>query len=72
LVIEIDGDGHFTPDAMAADRRRDRFLTSQGLTVLRFSNSEVFTSAFDVGQRVLAVANDIRERRGLTQVPPQA
>jgi very-short-patch-repair endonuclease len=68
LVIEIDGDGHFTPDAMAADRRRDRFLASRGLTVLRFSNSEVFTSAFDVGQRVLAVANELLERRGLPAI----
>ncbi|MBX9990379.1 endonuclease domain-containing protein [Phreatobacter oligotrophus] len=68
LVIEIDGDGHFTPDAMAADRRRDRFLASRGLTVLRFSNSEAFTSTFDVGQRVLAVANELLERRGASDL----
>lgn len=71
LVIEVDGDGHFTDEAVAADRRRDGFLASQGLTVLRFSNSEVFTSAYDVGERVRAVANELLERRGLRPIPPR-
>ncbi|MBY0364375.1 MAG: DUF559 domain-containing protein [Phreatobacter sp.] len=67
-VIEIDGDGHFTAEAMAADHRRDRFLAARGVTVLRFSNSEVLASPFDVGHRILMVANGLLERRGLPAI----
>lgn len=41
LVIEIDGDSHGRTDAQKKDIERTRFLNSQGLTVFRFSNSEV-------------------------------
>lgn len=65
LVVEIDGDGHYTTEAMAADHRRDRFLAEHGITVLRFSNSEVLVSPVDVGCRILMVANILLQRRGL-------
>ena len=41
LVIEIDGSRHFTDKGKTHDQIRDKFLKSQGLTVMRFSNSEV-------------------------------
>lgn len=41
LVIEIDGDSHGTTVTKKKDIERTRFLNSQGLTVFRFSNSEV-------------------------------
>jgi very-short-patch-repair endonuclease len=41
LVIEIDGESHATPEALAYDAERTHFLQSQGLTVLRFTNHEV-------------------------------
>ncbi len=41
LVIEIDGDSHGQTDTQIKDIVRTGFLQSQGLTVLRFSNSEV-------------------------------
>jgi very-short-patch-repair endonuclease len=41
LMIEIDGDSHGQSDTQKKDIERTRFLQSQGLTVLRFSNSEV-------------------------------
>ncbi|HLD20753.1 MAG TPA: endonuclease domain-containing protein [Patescibacteria group bacterium] len=41
LVIEVDGDTHFEPDAVEYDLRRDEFLRSQGLGVIRFTNLEV-------------------------------
>ena len=41
LVIEIDGSRHFTDKGKTQDQARDKFLKSQGLTVMRFSNSEV-------------------------------
>ncbi|MBI4435634.1 DUF559 domain-containing protein [Candidatus Uhrbacteria bacterium] len=41
LVIEIDGNTHFEPEAVDYDRRRDGFLRSQGLVILRFTNLEI-------------------------------
>jgi very-short-patch-repair endonuclease len=41
LVIEIDGDSHYINEAQENDRERTKVLTSYGLTVLRFTNTEV-------------------------------
>ena len=41
LVVEVDGSQHYYPDAAAMDRERDKYLESQGLKVLRFSNLDV-------------------------------
>ncbi|MEM8638826.1 MAG: endonuclease domain-containing protein [Cyanobacteria bacterium P01_G01_bin.54] len=41
LVIEIDGDSHFTPEAQVYDKERTQKLESYGLNVLRFTNHEV-------------------------------
>lgn len=42
LVIELDGDSHAADGAVEADRGRQAYLESLGLTVLRFWNAEVF------------------------------
>jgi very-short-patch-repair endonuclease len=41
IVVEVDGDSHEFRDARRHDAQRDRFLRSQGFTVLRFDNSDV-------------------------------
>ena len=41
LVIELDGSQHFEDAGKNYDERRDAFLRSLGLTVLRFANSDV-------------------------------
>ncbi len=41
LVIEIDGDTHFTPEAQAYDAERDAYMRSLGLEVLRFTTVEI-------------------------------
>jgi adenine-specific DNA-methyltransferase len=41
IVIEVDGDSHFTDAGQEYDRQRDVYLASLGLTVLRFKNQEV-------------------------------
>ena len=38
LVIELDGAQHYEGEAEAYDKRRDAYLASLGLTVLRYSN----------------------------------
>jgi very-short-patch-repair endonuclease len=41
LVIEVDGDTHFTDEALLHDANRDAYLAARGLTVLRFTNTDV-------------------------------
>jgi len=41
IVVELDGSQHFEQTGQAYDQARDRFLREQGLTVLRYANSEV-------------------------------
>ena len=40
-VVEVDGSQHMGADPAQIDRRRDRYLASLGLRVLRFSSREV-------------------------------
>ena len=41
LVIELDGSQHFDPNGKHTDQIRDNYLNSIGLTILRYSNSEI-------------------------------
>ena len=41
LVIELDGTQHFLEEGQQYDQKRDEFLKSKGLTILRFSNWDV-------------------------------
>ncbi len=42
LVIEIDESRHYSEEGFLADTERDGYLGGLGLTVLRFTNGEVF------------------------------
>ena len=52
LVIELDGSQHYSIPGKQADAVRDGYLREQGLTVLRYSNS-------DVDRDFLGVCGDI-------------
>ena len=54
LVIEIDGSQHFEEEGQKMDESRDAFLKSQGLTILRYANS-------DINQNFQGVCQDIWE-----------
>ena len=41
LVIEFDGSQHYAEAGIAGDKARDKFLSSLGLTVLRYTNLDV-------------------------------
>ena len=41
LVIELDGSQHYNLSGKQTDERRDAYLRSLGLTVLRYSNADV-------------------------------
>jgi len=46
LVIEVDGQHHFTPDGRNRDVVRDRYLASRGYRILRFNTGEL-SDSFD-------------------------
>lgn len=56
LVIEIDGDTHFEPAAIAYDEQRSRALQQFGLRVMRFTNLEVMNEFEAVCERLLQEA----------------
>ena len=41
LVIEVDGDSHYTENAQECDRQRTEILQGYGLKVIRFKNHDV-------------------------------
>ncbi len=53
LVIELDGSQHFDPAGQKADQVRDAYLNSIGLTVLRYSNSDIHLRFQDVCRDIL-------------------
>ncbi len=52
LVIEIDGSQHYLEEGAEKDKIRDKRLADLGLTVMRFSNRDVFTNIEGVLQRI--------------------
>ena len=52
LIIEVDGDSHFTPVGESHDARRTIDLETKGLRVVRFTNQEVMQDFPTVCQRI--------------------
>lgn len=44
LIIELDGGQHFEEDARLYDEKRTAYLEHQGLSVVRFTNREIWTN----------------------------
>jgi very-short-patch-repair endonuclease len=58
LVIEVDGDSHFSDVARIYDEARTEWLRAQGIQVLRFTNAEVMQDFEAVGAKVLEALGD--------------
>jgi len=41
IVIELDGEQHYSEKGLIRDKERDAYLNSLGLNVLRFSNNDI-------------------------------
>ena len=41
LIIEVDGESHFSEDAQAYDKIRDKFMLELGLTTIRITNTGI-------------------------------
>ena len=52
LVIEVDGSQHFSDEMTEYDRIRNEYLSSLGLRVLRFTNTEVLKNIAGVVESI--------------------
>lgn len=52
LVIEVDGEPHFTAEGQAYDHERTQVLQGYGLKVIRFTNEQVLSNFEAVCQRI--------------------
>jgi very-short-patch-repair endonuclease len=72
LVIEIDGESHNRGDQPDFDAKRDAWLQSNGLTVLRIGAREVLKDIDAVYRHILAKAHDLKALRDTAPrlIPP--
>ena len=62
-VIELDGSQHYEATGKCADEKRDAFLKSLGITVLRYSNA-------DINLRFESVCEDLWIRLKISERKP--
>jgi very-short-patch-repair endonuclease len=53
LVVEVDGGQHYSGSHIKSDTRRDAFLTSLGLKVLRFTDTDALNNTDGVIEKIL-------------------
>lgn len=58
LVIEIDGDSHYVPDAAEYDTNRTHILEGLGLRVIRFTNTDVLCNIEGVCRKIEEVLQE--------------
>jgi very-short-patch-repair endonuclease len=60
LCVELDGDYHEEPEALAYDQWRQRRLESLGWKVIRFRNEDVLADPGEVRERILAILAEMK------------
>ena len=55
LAIEVDGESHFMPGADIKDKRRQDYIESFGLRIVRFTNTDVYQNIDGVIQEILDI-----------------
>ena len=57
LAIELDGSQHYEPEGQQYDANRDAWLESNGIQVLRFSNTDILRNLTGVCQMIDMTVN---------------
>jgi very-short-patch-repair endonuclease len=60
LVIECDGEPHFTDEGRAYDDQRTRALKKMGMTVMRFENRDIVSNPRLVEEAIKRVVVSLR------------
>ena len=66
LGIELDGDSHFQEGRREYDQRRQAFIESFGIRIIRFLNGDIYENLDGVLE---AIEREIVERRAASQTP---
>ena len=48
LAIEVDGDSHYFDSNIESDKKRQEYIESKGINVLRFTNNDVYQNLTEV------------------------
>jgi very-short-patch-repair endonuclease len=62
LVIEVDGDSHFTEEGYVYDKERTDVLKSYSAVVLRFTNQEVMHSLEEVCLKIESIIQSLQTK----------
>jgi len=62
LAVELDGDNHFRDGAKRYDKRRQEYIESVGIAVVRFLNTDVYDNLDGVLE---VFVREIRRREGV-------
>jgi len=65
LVIEVDGDSHFSEQGEAYDEERTFILNKYGIEVIRYNNNDIFNNIEGVGKHLESVV-----RRRMEEINP--
>jgi very-short-patch-repair endonuclease len=65
LVIEVDGDTHYTTEGIAHDQNRDRFISSIGFRIVRYTNTDILQNMEGVALHLLNLLATLPLRPGL-------
>lgn len=60
LAVEIDGPTHFTKDGIEYDKRRTKFIERFGITILRFTNEDVYRNIEGVLRKIEHTINELK------------
>ncbi|AHX12918.1 hypothetical protein CH75_06350 [Dyella jiangningensis] len=72
IVIECDGHDYHerTKEQAAHDRKRDRAMTVSGITVLRYTGSEIWRNPFACAEQVISLALSMQVQHDLQATRP--
>ncbi|MCM4161912.1 endonuclease domain-containing protein [Antarcticibacterium flavum] len=62
LVIEIDGEIHLQKEALEYDEMRTTIFNYYGITVVRFTNKEIFTNATNARSKIEQKIKDLESK----------
>jgi very-short-patch-repair endonuclease len=68
VVIEIDGDTHFTHDGVEHDLTRNSYLFGRGFRVIRYTNTDVLQNIDGVVTHLLSRLAEVPLRPGVTEL----
>ncbi len=66
LAVELDGDSHFSDEAIEYDRVRSAYLNAANIKVIRFLNTDVYDNLNVVCERILEILKDENQNQNLT------